>query len=113
MMELGRCVVRWSRAVGEKNTDLLDTLDNTPYPNIYRALAILLTMPVSMATAERSFSTMRRLKPYLRLRSTMLTNRLTQLAPVNVYRNTFTVDLNKAVDMFVRKKPRAWDLILD
>ena len=76
-MELDRWAVRLSRAVGEKPTDILDTLDNTVeilYPNIYRALAILLTMPVSTATAERSFSAMRRLKPYLR--STMLTNRL-------------------------------------
>ena len=94
-----------SSPVGEKPTDILDTLNNTVeilYPNIYRALAILLTMPVSTATAERSFSTMRMLKPYLR--STMLTNRLTRLALMNVYRNTFTVVLNKAVDMFARKK---------
>ena len=39
-MELDRWVVRWSRAVGEKPTDILDTLDNTVeilYPSIYRA----------------------------------------------------------------------------
>ena len=65
-MELDRWVVRWSRAVGEKPTDILETLDNTVeilYPNIYRALAILVAMPVSTATAERSFSAMRRLIP--------------------------------------------------
>ena len=110
-VELDRWVVVWSRAVGEKLTVILDTLDNTVeilYPNIYRALAILLTMPVSTATAERSFSAMRRLETYLR--NTMLANRLIGLTLMNVYRNAY---LNKAIDMFARKEPRAWDLMLD
>ena len=113
-MELDRWVVRWSRAVGETPTDILDTRDNTVeilYPNIYRALAIVLTTPVSTATTERPFNAMRRLKPYFR--STMLTNRLTGLALMNVYGNTFTDDLHKAVNVFARKKPRSWDLMLD
>ena len=105
-VELDRWVVVWSRAVGEKLTVILDTLDNTVeilYPNIYRALAILLTMPVSTATAERSFSAMRRLETYLR--NTMLANRLIGLTLMNFYRNAY---LNKAIDMFARKEPRAW-----
>ena len=40
------------------------------YPNIYNILKVLLTMPVSTATVERSFSSLRRLKTYLR--STMI-----------------------------------------
>ena len=102
-MELDRWVVRWSRAVGETHTDILDTRDNTVeilYPNVYRALAIVLTTPVSTATAERPFSA-------------IFSARLTGLALMNVYGNTFTFDLNKAVNVFARKKPRAWDLMLD
>ena len=65
-LELDSGVVRWSRAVGEKPTDILDTFENAVeilYPNICRALAILVTMPVSTATAERSLSAMRSLIP--------------------------------------------------
>ena len=89
-MELDRWVVRWSRTVGENPTDILGTLDNTVeilYPNIYKELIILLTMPVSTTTAERSFSATHR--------STMH-QQIDWIGP-------FTVDMNKAVDMFARK----------
>ena len=36
------------------------------YPNVFLCLQVLLAMPVSTASAERSFSLMRRLKTYLR-----------------------------------------------
>src|SRR4029434_4226454 len=52
------------------------------YPNIHCVLKVLLTMPVSTASAERSFSTMRRLKTYL---STMTDKRLTGLALMNIH----------------------------
>ena len=48
------------------HSTLGETLANTNsdlYPNIVTCLHILLAMPVSTATAERSFSSMRRLKP--------------------------------------------------
>ena len=54
------------------------------------------------ATAERSFSAMLGLKPYLR--STMLTNRLTGLALMNVYRNTFTVSWSEHSRRYVCQK---------
>jgi len=37
------------------------------YPNVYILLTILGTLPVSTATSERSFSTMKRLKTYLKI----------------------------------------------
>lgn len=40
--------------------------DEAFFPNIYRLLQILATLPVSTATSERSFSTLKRLKTYLR-----------------------------------------------
>jgi hypothetical protein len=53
------------------------------YPNIHRLLTILATLPVTTASAERSFSTLRRLKTYLR--STMSSERLTSIALLNIH----------------------------
>lgn len=40
--------------------------DESFFPNIHRLLQLLATLPVSTATSERSFSTLKRLKTYLR-----------------------------------------------
>ena len=56
-------------ATGEGPATLAGTLDcinPTLYRNVNTILTILFTMPVSTATPERSFSTMRRVKTYLR-----------------------------------------------
>ena len=83
-------IVRWkaSRALaeGEKPNNLEDTLCSTSedlYPNVATVLTILI-MPVSTATPEKSFSTMRRVKTYVQ--STMLTKRLSFLALMHPYR---------------------------
>ena len=59
------------RGGGGGPNNLWDTLSCTSesenlYPNVATVLTILLTMPVSTATPERSFSTMRRAKTYVR-----------------------------------------------
>lgn len=46
--------------------DLLDICSQDAYPNINKLLKIFCTLPVSTATPERSFSTLKRLKTYLR-----------------------------------------------
>src|SRR4029434_10371601 len=68
-----------------KRTELYQALKSSAnfYPNIHCALKVLLTMPVSTASAELSFSTMRRLKTYLR--STTTDERLTGLALMNIH----------------------------
>ena len=48
------------------------------YPNLSILLQVLVTLPVTTATPERSFSTLKRLKTYLR--SSMGDERLTSLA---------------------------------
>ena len=55
------------------------------YPNVVTIITVLLTMPVSTATPEPSFSTMRRVKTYLR--STMRTEQLSALALMHAYRD--------------------------
>ena len=85
--EIVRWKERWAPAEGEKPNNLEDTLSCTSedlYPNVAAVLTILLTMPVSTATPERSFSTMRRVKT--RVRSTVQTERLSSLALMHAYR---------------------------
>jgi len=55
------------------------------YPNVYILLTILRTLPVSTATSERSFSTMRRLKTYLR--SSIGNERMTGLALLSIHKD--------------------------
>lgn len=97
--EVARWKVRWTNANTKPDT-LTGTLDNTVqqlYPNIYRILSILLTMPVSTATAERSFSAMRRIKNYLR--STMGETRFSALALMHIHKD-FEHNIDHAIDSF-------------
>lgn len=59
------------------------TIARDMYPNIEIVLRIFLTMPVSVASAERSFSALKRLKSYLR--STMGSERLSALALLHIH----------------------------
>ncbi|CAM5171062.1 unnamed protein product [Natator depressus] len=52
------------------------------FPNIFIALHILLTLPVSVASGERSFSKLKLIKTYLR--STMVQERLVGLATMSI-----------------------------
>jgi len=60
-------------------------------------LEILATLPVSTATAERTFSTLRRIKTYLR--NTTGEDRLTGLALLSIQKE-INVDPNEVVRRF-------------
>ena len=64
--------------------DLLPFVDNLSFPNILTAFKIFGTIPVTTCTCERSISTLRRLKTYLR--NTMTESWLLGLALLNVHR---------------------------
>jgi hypothetical protein len=83
-------------AVFEK---LINAVDATYqfFPNIHKVLKVLLTMPVSTASAERSFSGLRRLKTYLR--STMTEQRLTGLALLHIHRS-HVIDIDQVLNRF-------------
>ena len=84
--EMLRCKTEWPHSTEERTTTLADTLDcinPTLYRKVNTILTILLTMPLSTATPERSFSLMRRVKTYLR--ATIWTERLSALARVQGY----------------------------
>ncbi|KAF0706609.1 zinc finger MYM-type protein 1-like, partial [Aphis craccivora] len=59
------------------NEQLKAVIEYDTYPNIYKLMNVALAMPISSATCERSFSTMRRINNYLR--SNMEQDRFTNL----------------------------------
>ena len=59
------------------------------YPNVRYLLVFLATLPVSTASAERSFSQLLRIKSYCR--STMKQNRLNGLAAAYIHKD---LDIN-------------------
>jgi hypothetical protein len=70
LLEIERWKAKWKDYVKEDcPSDAISTLSACPkefYPCINTTLQILATILVTSATAERSFSTVRRLKNYLR-----------------------------------------------
>ena len=106
--EIARWKVRWNRE-NNKPDRLLDLLNLTNadlYPSVYKIIWILLTMPVSSATSERSFSAMRRVKSYLR--STMGDERLSNLSLLHIHRH-MNVDIDATIVDFVGRKSRRLD----
>ena len=82
------------------------------FPDLLACYQIALTLPVSSASAERSFSTMRRIKTHLR--ASMGDERLSSLAIIAVEREVsgaFMENPDKVIDEFARSKRRI-DLIV-
>lgn len=73
------------------------------FPQIHILLQLLLTLPLTSATAERSFSTLRRLKSYLR--STIGQSRLNGLAQMSINRD-LPIDAEDVLNELVKKKRR-------
>ena len=71
------------------------------YPNVTCLYRICLTLPVTTATTERSFSKLKLLKTTLR--STMNETRLSSLLVLSIERNfTDEVDFNQVIDAFAQ-----------
>jgi len=73
------------------------------YPNVYKLLKILLTLPVTSCEAERSFSTLKRIKTYLR--NSISASRLNGLAALNIHRE-ITVTTDDIIRELSEKKRR-------
>jgi len=69
----------------------------------------LVVLPVTVSSAERSFSTLKRLKVWLRNR--MSEERLVGLALLNVH-NDIEITPDEVIDLFAKSKNRKLDLIL-
>lgn len=75
------------------------------FPNLRTALQILLTVSVSVASCERSFSKLKLIKTYLR--STMTQERLTNLAILSIEKTTFeSISYDDIIDEFAERKAR-------
>lgn len=95
---------------GEKQpTEILEIIvknDLIPcFPNFALALRIFLTLPVSVASGERSFSKLKIIKNYLR--NNMTQERLTDLAIISI-ESAFSekIDLTEIIDKFASQKAR-------
>ena len=75
------------------------------YGNLSIALRVLLTVPVSVATAERSFSKLKLIKTFHR--STMTDERLSNLAMISIESATAkTLDMTELIKTFAFLKAR-------
>jgi hypothetical protein len=80
-------------------------MDADCYPNVSVAYRILLTVPVTVASVERSFSKLKLLKNYLR--STMSQERLNGLAMCTIEKDILdTINLNTVLDDFASRNAR-------
>ena len=71
------------------------------YSEVIKVLQLILVMPATNASSERSFSAVRRLKNYLR--STMSQQRLNNLMVLHVHDDvTDSLDLKKAAQRFIK-----------
>lgn len=89
--------------------EMLKICDRDVFPNVHRTLKTLVTLGVGVASVERSFSSLRRIKTWLR--STMVEERLSSLAIMAVNRHV-KPDLSRVVDLFAQSKTRKLDLLL-
>ncbi|XP_076909708.1 uncharacterized protein LOC143567079 [Bidens hawaiensis] len=87
----------------------LDALNNVVqhgfFPNTVNAYRVLLTIPVTVASTERSFSKLKLLKTYMR--STMSQERLNGLAMISIERDVLeSIDYQELIESFASKNAR-------
>lgn len=77
-----------------------ENISKETFPNLFKMIQLAITLPVSSATCERSFSAMRRINNYLR--STMSQERFSKLAILNIERDII-VDTEIILNTFAKK----------
>ena len=83
---------------------ILANINKDIFPNIYYMLTILAVLPITTCEAERSLSTLRRLKTYLR--STMAADRLTSLALMHIHKD-IPINSEQLIEDFAIQHPRS------
>ncbi|CAI6368814.1 unnamed protein product [Macrosiphum euphorbiae] len=96
-----------STPIEASSTQFLKTIPGafTAFPNILISLRILLTIPITSASAERSFSKLKIIKNYPR--NTISQKRLTELATIAIENETAnTLNFMDVIELFASKKSR-------
>ena len=88
--------------------DGLSFTGNGCYPNIQHLLQIIAILPVTTCSAERSFSSLRRVKTYLR--STMTEERLNGLTLLHIHQD-IDITPREIIDVFAQKHHRRLQLL--
>ena len=83
--------------------------DADVFPTTRDMLTLLLTWPISVASGERSFSALKRLKTWLR--TTISEERLVGLALLHVHHD-IEISVSEIVNRFAKEKSRRLNLIL-
>ena len=75
------------------------------YPQLYALFKIYLAIPVTSVVSERSFSTLKRIKSYLR--NSIGQERLSSLAILSIEKElTISIDIDQIIDKFASKNRR-------
>ena len=75
------------------------------YPNFVLAIIIFMTLPVTVASAERSFSKLKLIKTYLR--SSIAQDRLDALAIISIeIEQSRNLNIDELIDQFAERKAR-------
>ena len=100
-------VMKWKREFSQTSpADHITTVQHCnvlAYPTIHALLTIASILPVSTATVERSFSSLRLLKTYLRNRTSE--ERLNGLAMMYIYGDE-QIDIERIIERFASAKTR-------
>lgn len=83
--------------------DIINLFNADMFPAINLLLKILISMPASVATAERSFSSLRRIKTWLR--NNMTEERLSGLACINAHPD-IEINIENVIDRFANSTRR-------
>jgi len=87
------------------NEQLKSIISYDTFPNVYKLMHVALAIPISSATCERSFSSMRRINTYLR--SNMEQDRFTDLSIINIERKLSNqIDNEQILNKFSEKERR-------
>ncbi|CAG9822191.1 unnamed protein product [Phaedon cochleariae] len=106
--ELHLWKMRWIHSkeleIPSDGLNALNQCDKMMYPIIHDILKILCTLPVSVASAERSFSGLRRLKSWLR--ANMGEDRLSGLALMHVVHKDIVINESNVIERFANSGVR-------
>lgn len=83
--------------------EAFEKCDSEIFPIVHNLFQLLLTLPATSATAERNFSSLRRLKTWMRSR--MSEERLNGLALLHCYRNV-NINYDDVIDEFAKSNRR-------